>query len=262
MLGAQVGRIYENGILYAELRELNALLERRVVERTAELEAANRELEAFDYSISHDLRGPLGRIQGFSGAILEDFGSRLDPECLKYVQQIQAAGARMDELVGDLLQLSTITRSDIVRIDADLTGIAKRVVEALRAAEPGRDVTVEVAGGLVARADPGLLRVVLENLVGNAWKFTSRRTGAVIAIGLDTEGPARTFYVRDNGAGFDSAKAAKLFEPFRRLHQQSEFKGTGIGLATVKRIVRRHGGRIWAHASVGEGASFHFTLPD
>jgi signal transduction histidine kinase len=167
----------------------------------------------------------------------------------------------MDELVGDLLQLSTITRGDIFRTGADVSAVAERVVDALRASEPKRNVLAIIAPNLVARADPGLLRVVLENLIGNAWKFTSKRESAVIEVGRDPDEGPGAFFVRDNGAGFDDARASKLFEPFRRLHQQSEFKGTGIGLATVKRIIRRHGGRIRARGTVGEGASFHFTLP-
>jgi PAS domain S-box-containing protein len=242
------------------IRALNAGLEIRVAERTAELEAVNHELESFDYSISHDLRAPLDRIRGFSDALLDGVATRIDPQTRDFLGRIQASAASMDQLVTDLLSLSTLSRGELRRADLDLSSIARGILETLRRTAPDRDVKVIVASGIRAEADPGLVRVVLENLLGNAWKFTSRREGAQIEFGSDLDNGAPRYFVRDNGAGFDAAFAGKLFEPFRRLHSQSEFKGTGIGLATVQRIVRRHGGRAWAEGAVGRGATIFFTL--
>jgi PAS domain S-box-containing protein len=242
------------------VRALNADLERRVAERTAALEAANRELESFDYSISHDLRAPLNRIRGFSEALLDDATGHVNPQTRDFLGRIQASAAAMDQLVTGLLSLSTLSRGELHRSDVDLSAKALGVLEALRMAEPSREVKTVVVDGLRADADPGLMRAVLENLLGNAWKFTSRREGAQIEFGCDHNNGAPRFFVRDNGAGFDSAFAGKLFEPFHRLHSQSEFKGTGIGLATVRRIVRRHGGRVWAEGAVGQGTTVFFTL--
>jgi PAS domain S-box-containing protein len=241
----------------AHVRRLNAELERRVAERTQELEAANRELEAFDYSISHDLRAPINRIEGFSAILLEEFGGTLGERGRGLLERVAASGKRMSQLVQDLLDLSTTTRTQLRPTEVDLSDLALKVVEALRAGQPLREVEVVVSSGLVARGDPGLLRVILENLLGNAWNFTSRRESARIEFGASAAGAERAFFVRDNGVGFDSAHAQRLFTPFHRL--QKDFEGTGIGLATVQRIVTRHGGRIWAESS-GEGATFHFTL--
>jgi PAS domain S-box-containing protein len=243
-----------------EILRLNSDLERRVAGRTAELEAANKELEAFDYSISHDLRAPLNRIRGFGTALLEDFGERLGPQGRDFAQRICNAGERMDQLVGDLLRISTVSHDEINRSDVDMSALASSVFEALERADPGREVELVRPDGLIARADPGLLRIVLENLIGNAWKFTSRRARARIEFGVLPRQDAQVMFVRDNGAGFDGAAATNLFAPFRRLHAEGEFEGTGIGLATVQRIVRRHGGRVWAEAAVGCGATFYFTL--
>jgi PAS domain S-box-containing protein len=239
---------------------LNAGLERRVVERTAELEAMNRELESFDYSISHDLRAPLARIRGFSEALSESFSSQLEPRALDYLGRIQASAGSMDQLVTDILSLSTLSRGELHRADVDMSAIARGVLDNLRGTTPDREVKVVVASGLRANADPGLMRALLENLLGNAWKFTSRRDEALIEFGGDLDNGTPRFFVRDNGAGFDPAFAEKLFEPFRRLHSQKEFPGTGIGLATVQRIVRRHGGRAWAEGAVDKGATIYFTL--
>ncbi|HXF80407.1 MAG TPA: PAS domain S-box protein [Usitatibacter sp.] len=243
----------------AKVRRLNAELERRVAERTSELEAANRELEAFDYSISHDLRAPINRIEGFSAILLEEFDAKLGDRGRELLQRIVASGQRMNQLVQDLLDLSTLTRTELRPAEIDLSAAARKILEGLAQSHPSRQVETVVAPGLVARGDPGLLRVVLENLLGNAWKFTSRRERARIEFGTAVAGGKRAYFVRDNGAGFDPAHAQRLFTPFHRLHAQKDFEGTGIGLATVQRIVSRHGGRAWAE-SPGEGATFHFTL--
>lgn len=244
----------------AQLRRLNAELERRVTERTMELVAANKELEAFDYSVSHDLRAPLNRIEGFSAMLSEQYGDKLDAKGRDLLRRIANAGRSMDQLVGDLLSLSTVTRGELQRSEIDLSALAESIVAALRRADPRREVLFEAPPGMVARADPGLLRVVLENLIGNAWKFTRHSAPARIEAGcLETQGES-TYFVRDNGAGFDMARADKLFTPFTRLHSGGDIEGTGIGLATVQRIVRRHGGRVWAEAAVDRGATFFFTL--
>jgi PAS domain S-box-containing protein len=244
-----------------EVRRLNADLECRVTERTAELEAANKELEAFDYSISHDLRAPINRIAGFSAMLEDKYGKTLDESGRDLLMRIGHAGQVMDQLVGDLLALSTASRGELRRSSIDMGELGKSIVDNLRGAEPQHAVRFETSGDLMASADPGLLRAVLVNLLGNAWKFTGKRDDALVQLGcLDSAGE-RTFFVRDNGAGFDSTKADRLFTPFQRLHSTSDFAGTGIGLATVQRIIRRHGGRVWAESVAGEGATFFFTLP-
>jgi PAS domain S-box-containing protein len=244
----------ENRVLH-----LNVELEQRVKERTAELEAANRELHAFDYSISHDLRAPVNRIRGFGEALLEGHADRLDDDGRDLMRRIHAAAESMDQLISDMLALSTIARGDVHRSDVDMSTLARNLLASFQRTEPSRQVDIHVAADCRAEADPGLMRIALENLLGNAWKFSSRREAARIDFGCVSELGEKRFFVRDNGAGFDLAKAGQLFEPFRRLHSQAEFRGTGIGLATVQRIFRRHGGRIWAESAVGAGATFWFT---
>jgi PAS domain S-box-containing protein len=244
----------------AEVRRLNASLERRVVERTAELEVANEELAAFDYSIAHDLRAPLNRIEGFSDMLLEQYGDKLDTHGKELVQRVVQAAHNMGQLVGDLFDLSTAARGELQRSSVDVTALAESIVAGLRKTDPKREVHFDAPAALDADADPGLLRAVLENLIGNAWKFTSRRDEAHIEIGCVENQGKRVFSVRDNGAGFDGEHAEKLFMPFQRMHSRGDFDGTGIGLATVQRIVRRHGGRVWAESAVDHGATFHFTL--
>jgi PAS domain S-box-containing protein len=248
----------------AEIRRLNAELEQRVVERTRQLEIANQELEAFSYSVSHDLRAPLRSVDGFSQALLEDYADRLDPQGRDYLQRARLASQRMARLIDDLLKLSRVSRSEMRRGPVDLAALARAVVAELRAAEPERQVEFVCPPQLMANADESLLRVALENLLGNAWKFTGRHPAAKVEFGValaKREDGQVVYYVRDDGAGFDMAHAAKLFGPFQRMHSSAEFRGSGIGLATVQRIVRRHGGEVWAKAAVEQGATFYFTLP-
>ena len=234
-------------------------------ERTSQdLEDANRELEAFSYSVSHDLRAPLRSIDGFSQILLEDYAEELDEEGKHYLDRVRSASQRMGRLIDDLLGLSRVTRSALNRRRVDLSALAEEVAGEFREANPERSVGFSAQKGLEVWGDIRLLRVALENLIGNAWKFTSKEPEAKIEFGLDEElsrrGRAPVYYVKDNGAGFEMSYADKLFGAFQRLHGASEFEGTGIGLATVQRIVRRHGGSIWAEGEVGRGATFYFTL--
>ena len=243
-----------------ELAEMNVDLERRVLERTLELEAANKELEAFSYSASHDLRAPLRALDGFSLALLEDYGEQLDDTGRDYLARVRAAAQRMGQLIDDLLTLSRVTRREMAREKVDLSALARDTLADLREAEPERAVDAAVADGLVANGDSALLCIVLQNLLANAWKLTSRKQEAHIEVGVDRRDGVAAYYVRDDGAGFDATYVDKLFTPFQRLHTAAEFPGTGIGLATVKRIVRRHGGTVWAEGAVDSGATIYFTL--
>ena len=252
-LADRAGLAIENARLYA-------LLEQRVGERTADLEAANQELEAFSYSVAHDLRAPLRAVSGFSHALLEDAAERLAPDDARHVELIRDAAGRMSELIDDLLDLSRISRTEPRRRRINLSQIARAVFAVLRAAEPDREVEFVVADDLAANADPRLVEIVLTNLLGNAWKFTGKRDRARIELGAQLDQRPAVYFVRDNGAGFDPAQAGKLFGVFQRLHTAGDFEGTGIGLATVQRIIHRHGGRIWAEAEVDRGATFYFTL--
>jgi light-regulated signal transduction histidine kinase (bacteriophytochrome) len=228
----------------------------------AALVEANKELESFSYSVSHDLRAPLRSIDGFSCMLLENFSGTLDDTCKDYLDRIRAATRRMGVLIDDLLTLSRVTRGAFQLQPVDLSALALSITSDLKRAEPGRQVDLQIEDGLTAVADPGLLRVVLENLFSNAWKFTSKLPFAHIKFGkLDLNGTP-TYFVRDNGAGFDSASADRLFEAFQRLHSVTDFPGTGVGLATVQRIVHRHGGQIWAEGAPNQGAAFYFTLAE
>lgn len=244
-----------------EVRDLNVELDHRVRERTAELLNANRELEAFSYSVSHDLRAPLRAIEGFSRILLEEHNDRLGSQGQQYLNWIVISCRRMANLIEDLLNLSRFSQAEM-RVEAvNLSVMAKAILEQLAASDPQRQVTVRVAEGMVAPADRALLHAALENLLNNAWKYTTRKAGALIEVGRQgAEDSRQVFYVKDNGAGFDMAHAGKLFAPFQRLHVPHEFPGTGIGLATVRRIIHRHGGRIWVDAKPDEGATFYFTL--
>jgi signal transduction histidine kinase len=242
------------------LRASEARLEARVAQRTQELTYANQELESFSYSVSHDLRAPLRAIDGFSQALLEDEGERLSAQGRQLLQRLRTAATRMGQLIDDLLQLSRVGRSEMRRERVDLSALAHQVAEELRRSEPGRDVRFDIAEGLEAQGDARLLRVALENLLGNAWKFTSRCPTARIELFAENRQGRPLYTVRDNGVGFNMAYAGKLFSPFQRLHKATDFPGTGIGLATVQRIVHRHGGSIEADAGPGTGATFRFTL--
>jgi light-regulated signal transduction histidine kinase (bacteriophytochrome) len=246
----------------ALLKQLNEELEDRIRERTTRLEAANAELDAFSYSVSHDLRAPLRGIDGFSLALLEEFRDTLGPEGRHYLVRVRAGVQRMGQLIDDLLKLSRFSRGELNRTPLDLTAIAQAVGDELRRGDPERVLDLRVEDGLAASGDPGLVRALLANLLGNAWKYTAREPRAVVEVvraPLGEGGPA--FCVRDNGAGFDMAYVDKLFAPFQRLHSAHEFEGSGIGLALVQRIVHRHGGRVWAEGKVNGGARFYFSLP-
>jgi signal transduction histidine kinase len=240
-----------------DLRATNASLVR---EREA-AEAANRELESFSYAVSHDLRAPLRTIDGFSLALLEDNAPQLDEQGKRYLGFVREAAQRMGDLIDDLLELSRVTRTELRRERVEVSAAAERIVERLRAGSPGRRVQVTIEPGIVVEGDSRLFGSVLENLLGNAWKFTSKRPEAHIEVGKRETDREIACFVRDDGAGFDMTYAAKLFGAFQRLHDARDFEGTGIGLATVQRIVNRHGGRVWAEGEVGRGATFWFALP-
>jgi PAS domain S-box-containing protein len=244
----------------AALQKVSEELERRVHDRTAALEAANRELESFSYSVSHDLRAPLRAINGFSQALQEDYGEQLDEQGRRYLGRIGRATLRMGELIDDLLQLSRVTRHELAVSEIDMTRIVRGIERELRQAEPDRQLEFIVADGVRASGDGHLVKTVLQNLLENAVKYTSRVAKARIEFGVSEMGETRAFFVRDNGAGFDMTYREKLFAAFQRLHSDQEFAGTGIGLSIVHRIVSKHKGRVWAEGEVGKGAVFYFTL--
>jgi PAS domain S-box-containing protein len=254
--------ITERVLAEQALLELNASLEQRVADRTAELALINHELEAFSYSVSHDLRAPLRAIDGFSQALLEDYSEKLDDTGKNYLKRVRNGAQRMSDLIDDLLKLSRVTRSPMQSAAVDISRLSRDIVEDLRLAHPERQVSVSIQSQLGAKGDPGLLRSALANLLGNAWKYSSRRPDACIEFGASVVDGETVFFVRDNGAGFDMQYADKLFGAFQRLHGPNEFEGSGIGLATVQRIIHRHGGRVWAEGWAGRGAVFYFTLGD
>jgi PAS domain S-box-containing protein len=252
--------ITEQVLAREEVQRLNDGLEARVAARTAELTAANRELESFAYSISHDLRAPLRGIDGFSHLLAEEYAEKLDATGRDYLERVRRAAQRMGELIDDILELSRVTRQDMRRVRVDLSQIAAEAIEERARVEPGRRVEVSIEPGCIALGDPQLLRVLMQNLLENAWKYSRKADPARIAFGRETLAGETVFFVRDNGVGFDMKYADRLFSPFQRLHKPEEFEGSGIGLATVARVAHRHGGRVWAEASPDQGATLRFTL--
>ncbi len=252
-------------LLHKELEASQARAARELAEARAalveELERKNKELEAFSYSVSHDLRAPLRSIDGFSKILLEDYAAELDLKGQGYLQRVRVAAQRMAELIDDLLLLSRVSRSELRREHVDLSGMAHLVVAELQRSDPDRSVEARVEEGLFVDADGRLMKIVLENLLGNAWKFTGKVQDATIEFAVRNLPDGKAYAVRDNGAGFNKVHAEKLFNPFQRLHSEADFPGTGIGLASVHRIIDRHGGRVWAEGAVGAGATFFFTLP-
>ena len=246
--------------LNRDLTVLNAELESRVAQRTRELEASNQELQAFSYSVSHDLRAPLRTIDGFSLALEEDFADLLNDEGRDYIRRVRSGVQRMGMLIDALLQLSRVTRSEVQRESVNLSQLATLIFEELRVNEPEREVRFVAQPDLLAEADPRLMRVAFENLIGNALKFTSKVAQAQIALGQTEREGQNVYFIRDNGAGFDMQYVDRLFTAFQRLHGDRDFKGSGIGLATVSRIIRRHSGEIWAQGEIGVGATFFFTI--
>lgn len=246
---------------YGKLMRSHELLDQKVKARTRDLERSNHELDSFCYTVSHDLRTPLRAISSFSEILMQDYSERLDPEARNFLNRIHVAGMRMSDLIDDLLRLSRIYQSPLHLEEANLSEIAHEIVDVLRLNEPHRSVKIGIDADFHACVDPGLIRSAMENLIGNAWKYTARVEAATIAISGHYGEDELELCVRDNGAGFDMAHADMLFAPFQRLHKVDEFEGNGIGLATVQRVIQRHGGRVWGEGEVGKGARFCFTLP-
>src|SRR6185437_4635092 len=242
------------------LRDAQADLEHRVQERTQQLLVANRELEAFSYSVSHDLRGPLETINGFVHLLLSKYGPNLDEDGREYLRQVRGASRRMAELIDDLLNLSRVTTTAMHKQRVDMAALARQIVQDLRRREPSRQVEFVLGECPSTEGDPRLMQIALENLLRNAWKYTSAHSRAKIEFSCENRATGIVYFVRDDGAGFDASQADRLFKPFQRLHSSSEFPGTGIGLATVQRIIQRHGGDVWAESKLDEGATFFFTV--
>ena len=260
VIGREVGQFLRRKQAEDQVRRLNAELERRIAERTQALEVANRELESYSYSVSHDLRAPLRAINGFSHLLEVQYAEKIDSQGREMLRRVRDGAQRMGQLIDDLLKLSRISRQEMKRGPVDLSALAREAARELQVGEPERRIEWMIAPNIAAEGDEGLIRVALENLIGNAWKYSSKRDLARIEFGVGEKDGRKAYFVRDNGAGFDMAYADKLFGAFQRLHTLSEFPGTGIGLATVARIVHRHGGEVWAEGRVGEGSAFHFTL--
>lgn len=264
---ASVDRAFEAGAIDYITKPIHLPVLRQRMRRilqasraTMQLEVANKELEAFSYSVSHDLRAPLRSIEGFSEFLLQDYADKLDDEGKNYLQRVCEATQRMSELIDDLLSLSRVTRMEMRREKVDLSVLGQNIAANLQQTTSERQVEIVITEGLIVNGDRRLLRIVLENLLGNAWKFTGKLPQARIEIGVTLDEGQQAYFVLDNGAGFDMTYAEKLFGAFQRLHSMTEFPGNGIGLATVQRIIHRHGGRVWAKGAVGQGAAFYFTL--
>jgi light-regulated signal transduction histidine kinase (bacteriophytochrome) len=243
-----------------EIKKLNVELEERVLKRTGELTAANLELEAFSYSVAHDLRAPLRGTSGFAQILLEEYNEKLDARGKDYLQRICLSSQRMGQLIDDLLSLSRLARDKMLQNRVDMTRLAESIAAELKKAQPERHVDFAIAQGIEATGDENLIRIILLNLLNNSWKFTSKHSNARITFGMDEKNGEKIYWVRDDGVGFDMKYVDTLFGVFKRLHSVDEFQGTGIGLAIVQRIIRRHGGRIWVNGEVEKGATFYFTL--
>jgi signal transduction histidine kinase len=254
--------VLSRALAVRHLRRENESLNARLALRTQELEAANQELEAFSYSVSHDLRAPLRAIEGFTESLIEDSESGNKENLHEYGRRIKRGVNRMAAMIEDLLHLAKAVRAKVNRSEVDLGTIAQEIIAKFQTQSPDRKLEFSVADRIVVCGDPGLLQLVMENLLANAWKYSSRRELTRIEVGVRDVDGQRQFFVRDNGVGFDMAEAAKLFVPFQRLGSANEFEGSGIGLTTVQRIIQRHGGRIWAQSELGNGATFWFTVPD
>ncbi len=241
--------------------QLNQQLEERVRQRTSELEGANQEMEAFTYSVSHDLRAPLRTISGFSDILLDEYGEQLDEQAHHYLERVRQGTQKMERLINDLLKLARVTRGDLHHSDVDLSAMANEILVEMGHGDPAREVKVNLPDRLCVHADKRFIRVVLENLLSNAWKYTEKEDQPEISMGCEKKGEQTVYFIKDNGAGFDMKYAHKLFTPFQRLHSSQQFDGTGVGLATVHRVIHRHGGEVWAQGEVGKGAIFYFTLP-
>lgn len=260
-----IANIYENALKLAQnsqagLIQTQAELEEKVLKRTFALTQANKELEAFSYSVSHDLRAPLRGIDGFSQALLEDYSEILDDTAKQYLNHVRSGTQKMGKLIDDMLNLAKLSRLELIPVEINFSHLAHAAAKQLKEQEPQREVTFKISENLTAKGDPGLLSIVIENLFANAWKFTARNPAAQIEFGLSDKKERPTYFIKDNGVGFNMAYSNKLFGAFQRLHSEKDFQGNGVGLAIIRRIITRHGGEVWAESKVNEGATFYFTL--